>query len=139
MSDKHKYQITRRIALKAIIAGTSVAIGFKAFALSNENEKQGKKGMNIVVIVSFEAKEDKITDFIKILEGVKTELPKVKGCIGVNIFQSSSITNMFTLVETWETKELHQASLDNLSKNGTWDTIASHLATDPKSDYFTQL
>jgi len=139
MSDKHKYQRTRRIALKAIIAGTSVAIGFKASALSNENKKQRKKSMNIVVIVNFEVKEDKITGFTKILEGVKSELPKVNGCIGVNIFQSSSMTNKFTLVETWETKELHQANLDNLSKNGTWDTIASHLSKDPSSDYFTQL
>jgi hypothetical protein len=67
MSDKH--QRTRRFVLKAIIAGTSVAIGFKTFSLSNENKNQGKKGMNAVVIVSFEAKEDKINDFEKILEG----------------------------------------------------------------------
>lgn len=137
MSDKH--QRTRRFVLKAIIAGTSVAISFKAFALSNENKKQGKKGMNAVVIVSFEAKEDKINDFAKILEGVKTELPKVNGCIDINVFQSSSMINKFTLVETWATKELHQANLDNLSKNGTWDIIVSHLSKDPSSDYFTQL
>jgi len=110
MSDKRKYQITRRNALKAILASTSVAIGFKAIALPT-----------------------------KILESVKTELPKVKGCIGVNIFQSSIMTNKFTLVETWEAKELHQANLDNLSNNGTWNIIASHLAKDPSSDYFTQL
>lgn len=137
MSDKH--QRIRRFVLKAIIAGTSVVIGFKAFSLSNENKKQGKKSMNAVVIVSFEAKEDKINDFEKILEGVKIELPKINGCIGVNVFQSSSMANKFTLVETWESKELHQANLDNLSKNGTWDTIASNLSKDPLSDYFTQL
>ena len=95
--------------------------------------------MNIVVIVSFEAKEDKVNDFVKILESVKIELPEVNGCVGVNVFQSSSITNNFTLVETWESKELHQSNLDNLSKNGTWNTIASHLAKDPVSGYFIQL
>lgn len=139
MSDKHKYQVTKRNALKAILASTSVAISFKALALSNGIEKQGKKDMNIVVIVSFESKEDKISDFTEILESIKIELPKVNGCIGVNIFQSSSMANKFTLVETWENKELHQANLDILSKNGTWDTIASHLSKDPSSDYFNQL
>ena len=137
MNDKH--QRVRRIFLKSIIASASIASGFKAFSLSSESKKQERKDMSIVVIVSFESKEDKVNDFVKILEGVKTELPKVNGCIGVNVFHSASMTNKFTLVETWESKELHQANLDNLSKDGTWDTIASHLSKDPSSDYFTQL
>jgi len=127
---------TRRSALKAMIASASVAISFKASALSNE--KQRKKDMSIIVIVSFETKEEKVFDFSKILENVKTDLPKVEGCLGVNVYQNSSILNQFTLVETWESKELHQINLDKLAKNGTWDTIASHLSKEPESDYFIQ-
>jgi len=127
---------TRRSALKAMIASASVAISFKASALSNE--KQRKKDMSIIVIVSFETKEEKVFDFSKILENVKTDLPKVEGCLGVNVYQNSSTLNQFTLVETWESKELHQINLDKLAKNGTWDTIASHLSKEPDSDYFIQ-
>jgi len=132
------FKKTRRKALKAILASTSITISFEALALSNENVKIRKKEMNIIVIVNFETKEDKVSDFSKILENVKIELPKVEGCLGVNIFQSSSMANQFTLVERWETKELHQANLDKLVKNGTWDTIASHLSKEPDSDYFIQ-
>ena len=138
MSDK-QHQIARRNALKAIVAGVTVAVSFKALAISGENLKEVKEKMNTNVIISFEVKAKKVAEFTKILESVKTDLPKVEGCISVNIFKSSSVSNKFTLVETWETKELHQAHIGRLSKNGTWDMIASHLSKDPESDYFTQL
>ena len=135
MSYPYKYQKTRRHALKTILASASVAASFNAFGLSTH----GRNQMNITVIVSFETKEDKTSDFSKILENVKIELPKVEGCIGVTIFQSASQSNQFTLVEKWKNKELHQTNLDKLANNGTWDTIASHLSKDPTSDYFIQL
>ena len=139
MSNKNQYQITRRVALKAIIASSSVTASFTTLALSNEDNKQEENEMNIIVIVNFETKEEKTADFKKILESVKIELPKVNGCMGVDIFENSSIATQFTLVETWENKELHQANLENLANDGTWDTIASHLSKGPKSDYFIQL
>ena len=95
--------------------------------------------MSINVIVSFDVKMKKIGEFTKILDSVKINLPKVEGCICVNIFKCSSVPNKFTLVETWETKELHQTHISKLSKDGSWDMIASHLSKDPESDYFTQL
>jgi len=76
MSYPYKYQKTRRHALKTILASASVAVSFNAFGLSTI---RGKNEMNITVIVSFETKEDKTSDFSKILENVKIELPKVEG------------------------------------------------------------
>lgn len=120
------------------MAAAIVAINFKPLALSGENPQEMKEKMNINVIVSFDVKMDKIAEFSKILENVKSDLPKVEGCVSVDIFKSSASPNKFTLVETWETKKSHQAHIDSLSKNGTWDIIASHLTKDPESDYFIQ-
>jgi len=139
MSDKHPHRIARRNALKAIAVGLTVAVNFKVIALTDGNKSEVKNEMNTNVIVSFEVKTEKLAEFTKILNSVKTDLPKVKGCISVNIFKNSSVANKFTLVETWETKELHQTHSDKLAKDGTWDTIASHLSKDPESGYFTQL
>lgn len=129
----------RRNILKAISAGVTLAINFEALALSGENQKEVKNKMNTNVIVRFEVKTEKVAEFTKILDSVKTDLPKINGCISVNIFKSSSVTNKFTLVETWETKESHQTHIGNLSKDGTWDMIASNLSKDPESDYFILL
>ena len=136
MSDKKQYLLSRRNALKAVVAGFSVTVGHSVLALPNKHKEQEKQGMSVNVIVSFEAKKEKIDEFNKIMSSVKTDLPKVNGCISVDIFKSSTNEYKFTLVETWESKELHQTHIDKLSKDGAWEMIASHLSKDPTSDYF---
>lgn len=137
MNDKHRHQAIRRSALKVVV--TCVAVNFKALAIPGGNQKEVKEKMKTTVIVSFEVKNDKVIAFTEILNSVKIGLPKIKGCIGVNIFKNSTIANKFTLVETWESEELHQDHISHLSKDGTWDMITSHLSKDPESDYFLQL
>lgn len=139
MSDKYHNQVIRRKLLKVVVAGVTVAVGFKALAIPGGNQKEVKEKMKTNVIVSFEVKNEKVVEFTKILNSVKTDLPKVEGCLGVDVFKSSTVVNRFTLVEEWETKELHQIHLNKLSKDGTWNIIASHLSKDPESDYFIQL
>jgi quinol monooxygenase YgiN len=95
--------------------------------------------MSIRVIVNFNVKSSKLTEFVDILNSVKTDLPKIKGCQGVNIFRNSSNSNMFTLVEKWETKDFHQVHLDKLSEDGTWELISQHLSEDPESGYYNHL
>ncbi len=139
MESKRNSQVTRRRTLKSIMAGVYLVVGFNAFSLSSQNEKQESEIMNVVIVVNFETKPENVDAFTKILESVKTDLPNVEGCVSVNIFKSSSANNQFTLLEVWKSKALHQAHIDNLSENGTWDTIASHLLKDPTSDYFLPL
>lgn len=95
--------------------------------------------MNIIVIVNFEVKSESLNDFVDILEGVKRNLPSVKGCINVSVFQSVVTAYKFTLLETWQSKEQHQANLEELSKNGTWEKIERHLSRPPLSDYVSEL
>ena len=94
--------------------------------------------MSIIVIINFAVKQDKQTEFATLLDNVKTTLPQVNGCLGVEIFQNASTKQSYTLIERWQTQELHQAHLDRLSADGTWDIIAAHLSQQPSSDYFIQ-
>ncbi len=95
--------------------------------------------MSVNVIITFVAKKEKIDEFNDMMNSVKTDLPKVDGCRAVVVFRSSTDANKFTLVETWESKELHQAHLDKLTTDGTWDMIASQLSNEPESDYFFEI
>ncbi|MCG8381030.1 MAG: antibiotic biosynthesis monooxygenase [Gammaproteobacteria bacterium] len=134
-----QHPIARRNVLKALVAGVIASVSFKALGMSGENQKEVKEKMNINVIVRFEVKPEKVAEFTTILESVKADLPKVRGCVGVNIFRNSSASNKFTLVETWENEKLHQDHIAKLSNDGTWDMIVSHLSKDPESDYFIQI
>ena len=134
----HNDQKAKRTTLKAIIGVTTATASFNVFPLSNENQNPGRKSMKVVVIVNFEAQKRKLDSFAEIMNGVKTDLATVNGCIDVNIFQNAIDARKFTLVETWESKELHQANLELLASNGTWEIIASHLTREPQSDYFIQ-
>lgn len=138
MTGHKQYPLSRRNALK-VFAATTVAISCLAFAQTGEKITQEAEKMEIIVIVEFDVKTDQVPKFTVILDSVKADLPKVEGCVSVEIYMSSSSASKFTLVETWETKELHQAHINRLAKDGSWDEIASHLVKDPRSGYYTQL
>jgi quinol monooxygenase YgiN len=95
--------------------------------------------MSINVIVNFNVKSNKLIEFTEILNNVKTELPKVEGCLEINIFRNSSNENIFTLIEIWDTKLNHQNHINKLIADGSWELILKHLATDPISSYNEKL
>lgn len=92
--------------------------------------------MSTTVIITFTANPDRLVAFAKILAEVKTELPKVDGCIAVSIFNDVRNPYVFTLVETWHSEAAHQKHIDGVVSSGGWSHIASHLARDPGSSYF---
>ena len=91
------------------------------------------------VIITFKAKPEKLTAFREILGGVKTDLPKVDGCIAVSVFNDTQDACVFTLVETWQSQAAHQKHIEGVVSSGGWSHIASHLSCDPSSSYFTTL
>ena len=95
--------------------------------------------MSINVIVNFNVKNNKISEFKNILSSVKTELPQVEGCYSVEIFKNTDAIGLFTLVETWETKQLHKNHISKLIEEGTWDFISGHLTAEPTSSYYKSL
>jgi len=95
--------------------------------------------MSVSVIIKFNVKSSMITEFVAILNTVKADLPNTQGCQCVDIFRCSSNANIFTLVEKWETAQLHQAHITKLTEDGSWNFISQHLSKKPESDYYNAM
>lgn len=95
--------------------------------------------MSVIVIVQFKALAEKQAAFQAIMETVKTDLPKVPGCLGVSVMNDIDDPRRFTLVETWESQDRHKAHIESLIADGSWTGIESHLDDQPSSGYFHQM
>lgn len=91
------------------------------------------------VIITFETKPESLASFSALLQTVKTDLPQVSGCQGVQVWAGQDDPCMFTLLETWDSAAAHQAHIQGVVASGAWDAIAAHLAKDPVSHYYAPL
>ncbi len=90
----------------------------------------------IQFLITFDVKPDRTLDFIAMPTSVQTDLPKVEGCKDVRIFRhDEAAPNSFTLLETWDTKPLHQAHVARLQDKGDWATIEAMLVAPPQGHY----
>ncbi len=85
------------------------------------------------VIVTFRAKPDRSEDFRATMKSVGTDLPKIAGCIGVRVFQDTANAHGYTLVEEWETQQMHSDHIDNLVASGGWASIEEMLSEPPET------
>ncbi len=92
--------------------------------------------MSTVFIIKFKVKSEKLADFHHIMEGIKSELPEAKGCRGVIVHRNTEDASSYLVVETWESKELHEKYAEGLVSSGGWDNIVGHLQEAPIGDYF---
>ena len=95
--------------------------------------------MSTNVIITFKSKPEKLAAFVKILNQVKNDLPKVAGCKAVRIFNDVNEPCTFTLVETWASETEHKKHIEGVVSSGGWSHIATHLAYDPTSSYYKEL
>ena len=91
------------------------------------------------VIITFKAKPEKLVEFKEILKSVKSDLPTISGCEGVQIFSDIKNPNTFTLVESWSSEEAHKEHIRGVVESGVWEAIASHLECDPESSYYVEI
>jgi quinol monooxygenase YgiN len=108
-----------------------------AMGMAQPPEKEKVMGVNLVI--SFNVKPEKLNAFREIMQGVKTGLPTVVGCRGVRVYNSLDNPLVFTLVETWDSKELHAQHIKKVVDSGQWGQIAEHLNAEPTSSYFTEM
>jgi len=92
--------------------------------------------LDIQLIITFHIKKEKLQSFMKIVNDVKKNLPKVDGCKGVEIFQANDDKQIITFIETWENIEKHKKHIEHVVDSGDWEYISSHLIGEPKSQYY---
>lgn len=95
--------------------------------------------MGVNLVISFSVKPEKQNAFREIMQGVKTGLPTVQGCRGVRVYNSLDNPLVFTLVETWDSRELHAQHIKQVIDSGQWRQIVEHLSAEPTSSYFTEM
>jgi quinol monooxygenase YgiN len=94
--------------------------------------------MDTHLIITFTARPEQRAAFAELLAKVQEQLPQIPGCKSVRTFNSAGDPCVFTLLETWESEELHQAHIERVVSSGAWNHIASHLAREPVSGYYTE-
>ena len=95
--------------------------------------------MSLKLLITFQVKEEKLEAFLQLLQEVKVSLPKVGGCHGVQVFQSTKQKHTIMLLESWQSVEKHKAHIEEVISAGGWEKIASHLSVEPVSDYVHEL
>lgn len=95
--------------------------------------------MSVNLVISFKVKEEKLESFRNVMQDVKINLPKVDGCRDVKILNHLEDPLAFTLVEAWDSQEIHGAHVQRLIDSGQWTAIAEHLSSAPVSGYFSQI
>jgi quinol monooxygenase YgiN len=99
-----------------------------------------EKNMSINVIFTCKSQPDKRVALTKILNQAKIDFPdNVQGCEAFRVFSDVNDPCTFTLVETWASETDHKKNIESMVASGVWGHIASHLACDPASSYFTEL
>ena len=95
--------------------------------------------MSIHLLVTFVAKTDKRAAFVDLLSHVRRDLSEAPGCEAVRVLCNTNDSNVFTLMETWESEARHRAHLDKIINSGAWDAMSSHLASAPSSGYYREM
>jgi quinol monooxygenase YgiN len=95
--------------------------------------------MSVNLIISFSVKEEKLQSFKDIINEVKINLPKVGGCQSVKILNHLEDPLAFTLVEAWDSREMHSTHVDQMVSSGQWNVIVEHLSSAPVSGYFSEV
>jgi quinol monooxygenase YgiN len=95
--------------------------------------------MSINLVISFNVRENSLASFTAVMNAVKTTLPAVSGCRTVKIFNDINNPLAFTLVEEWDSVEVHAKHVQGLKDSGQWALIEKQLATDPVSSYFVEI
>lgn len=87
-------------------------------------------------LITFEIKPNATIAFETMLTALKVELPNVEGCQGLRIFKhDEEAQSVFTLLETWDDKSLHQAHVTYLQDSGDWEKIEAMLVATPTGQY----
>ncbi|WPN58968.1 putative quinol monooxygenase [Pseudomonas sp. P9_31] len=95
--------------------------------------------MSVNLVISFNVKEEKLQSFKDIMNDVKINLPKVDGCQMVKILNYLEDPLAFTLVEVWDSREIHGTHVDQMVSSGQWKVIVEHLSSAPVSGYFSEV
>ena len=91
--------------------------------------------MTTTRINTFVAKADKIHALKEFLTGLRPYIRKSDGCISCELFQQEGAKSVFYIIEKWQSKEQHQASVAGYPKQDM-AAVMDMLADAPQGNYY---
>lgn len=92
--------------------------------------------VSVKLMVSFDVKEDKISEFLALLQNAKTALAGEPGCHDVEVLQSTEAPGRIMLVEVWDSQEIHDRYAEKMQQAGAMEHMATFLNAEQKAEFF---
>jgi quinol monooxygenase YgiN len=126
--------------MKRSIALTVAALLSLAFAVSIRNEAGAAPADGAThLIIVFHVAEDRLQDFLPIMTGINEGMASEEGFQSAVVYRDADNPLSFTLIETWESRALHEAHYDRIVASGDWENIKGMLTETPVLRYNEKL
>jgi quinol monooxygenase YgiN len=90
--------------------------------------------MSVTVIVSFQAKPDKIDALLEFLANVQPNAIKA-GCRSISLLQDQTEKHRIYEIEEWESAEEHQKMVKQAEESGAFGPVADLTEGPPENHY----
>lgn len=87
--------------------------------------------MNIRLLVTFNVKPEHIDTFIDAMQGAKSVLSQVPGCLSVEVLHAADEPHKVLLSEIWESREIHDQYAAKMAEEGSMSQMAPLLNGPP--------
>ena len=104
-------------------------------ATANNSPPAQAQDASAHLIIRFDVKQDRLADFLPIMEGVGAAMTSEEGFIAARVYRNSDNPLSFTLVEEWESRALHQRHFEAINQSGAWADILDMLSREPDMSY----
>ncbi len=92
--------------------------------------------MQIRLLVSFNVKPEHADTFVGIMQGAKSTLLEVPGCLAVEVLQSADDPANVLLSEVWASREIHDQYAAKMAEGDAMEKLAALLNGPPVESVF---
>ena len=85
--------------------------------------------------IEFTVKSAHRSAFMDIMQGLNSGMQSEKGFLNAEVYVDQDNQDHITLIEKWETRDLHKQHYDHIVANGSWAGILEMLTGDPAMTY----
>ena len=93
----------------------------------------------VTFFVTYQVKPECVDALCELLSAIKSNLSNIQGCRSLQIFRHADEPERITLVEEWESRELHEANFERIRAEGLWEKVQAMLAGAPEAYYANEL
>ncbi len=107
--------------------------GCNAQPAESEDIMENTSSTHLVIL--FNVKSDRLSDFLPIMEGVNSAMASEEGFIAARVYRDVDDPLSFTLVEEWASRADHERHFDAINQSGDWANILGMLTRSPDMSY----